>query len=86
MSTLTYNGWKNRSTWNVALWLGNDEGYYRETVAMAKRMSAANIHLSGLRARIFVTHTLGWDRTPDGDRMGSVDWPAIAECIREMAE
>jgi len=24
----TYNGWKNRETWNVALWLNNDPGYY----------------------------------------------------------
>ena len=24
----TFNGWTNYQTWNVALWLGNDEGLY----------------------------------------------------------
>ena len=26
--TRNYNGWKNYETWNVALWLQNDEGFY----------------------------------------------------------
>ncbi len=25
----TYNGWTNYETWNVALWLDNDQGSYR---------------------------------------------------------
>ena len=25
---ISYNGWQNYETWNVALWLQNDEGLY----------------------------------------------------------
>ena len=24
----SYNGWENYETWNVALWINNDEGFY----------------------------------------------------------
>jgi hypothetical protein len=25
---MSYNGWTNYETWNVALWIGNDDGLY----------------------------------------------------------
>ena len=28
----SYNGWTNYETWNVALWINNDEGLYRNAV------------------------------------------------------
>lgn len=31
-----YNGWKNYETWNVALWLGNDQGTYSMLSEMAQ--------------------------------------------------
>jgi len=32
-----YNGWRNRETWNVALWIGNSYNIYKEAVRYVKR-------------------------------------------------
>lgn len=34
-----YNGWCNRETWNVSLWLNNEEPLYRELVRILEENS-----------------------------------------------
>lgn len=93
-----YNGWKNRQTWNVALWIDNDKQTYTATRTAAKRIMqkrAAWAELHGEEAR----HTeLYWavakacgmigGRTPDniawtGTRL---DYTALDELMIENME
>lgn len=38
----TYNGWKNYETWNVALWIGNDEGLHATAIESGTYKHFAN--------------------------------------------
>jgi hypothetical protein len=51
----TCNGWANYETWNVALWIGNDEGLYDE----AKCCGSYSVLLH-------VLYECGSKETPDG--------------------
>ena len=33
---MSYNGWRNYETWNVALWIDNEQSTYSERVTMAQ--------------------------------------------------
>jgi hypothetical protein len=59
----TYNGHKNWNYWNVALWIGNDEGLYnlaRQAIRSTRnRKAAGEYFMESLRG-------CGLTQTPDG--------------------
>ncbi|OED44671.1 hypothetical protein ACH42_06950 [Endozoicomonas sp. (ex Bugula neritina AB1)] len=76
-----YNGYSNYQTWNVALWIFNEEGLYRYWI---ERQHEDNLprelqdwieentpEVTGLYADIL------------GHALGMVDWYEVAEAIRE---
>tara|TARA_Y100000034_G_C6605299_1_gene263451 strand:- start:119 stop:343 length:225 start_codon:yes stop_codon:yes gene_type:complete len=70
MNKEDYNGWANRATWNVNLWLGNDEEIYNlmRSLKMTEASQFAN----------FCGYIWG-NKTPDGDNLEDVDWQEIAD-------
>lgn len=61
----SFNGHRNRTQWNVALWLSNDEGLYRLARQFIREATsldrAAALMLSELKSG-------GMESTPDGCR------------------
>ena len=79
----SYNGWKNRQTWNVALWIGNEEPLYRAAVEFARKCKRRAVY------RLFIEHEgLSGTRTPDGIAWGGseLDYRALNEFMRELGE
>jgi hypothetical protein len=76
------NGWANYETWNVALWIGNDEGLYLMAREYRRKLNPYKAFVEGLRE-------LGGDialQTPDGVAWNDsgLDIDALNEMIAEL--
>jgi len=89
---MSYEGWKNWETWNVALWFGNDRGLY-ETVREHETGTKSN-KFTAASAKDFVLELLP-NGTPDMKDLtpgqlhsayGKVSWSEIASDFNEMRE
>lgn len=59
-----YNGWKNYYTWNVMLYLNNDEGYYSTVKAFRDEVKSKRLRATWTQFLWF--SGLTYSKTPDG--------------------
>lgn len=76
---MSYNGWKNWETWNVALWCGSEEGIYRDRMRQEPRTAE---ECEDFVREYFPAGTPDMERReidPFDHNEVRVDWQEIAE-------
>ena len=79
---MTYEGWENYDTWNVALWINNDFGIYTKAVTfMAVNPDPANPYKA-----FIVTADLSDKVTPDDIEWMSdkLDYDSLNDMMLEL--
>jgi hypothetical protein len=81
MTRETYNGWKNRQTWNVALWLNNTEYLYFEARDYMKNYKGSAPYKHFIQDMLMGSQTTG-----DGIKWLStrLDYKALNEMMDEL--
>ena len=85
----TFNGWTNKPTWLVKLWLDNDQNTYNDIINLVKRNKALEDYQIGDKISGYVdtnmltvpsasleTDLLGW-------AMACVNWSEIGKSYKE---
>jgi hypothetical protein len=84
----TYNGWANYETWNVVLWLFNDEGIHDNLYYGLAPYFRSGMGLGDLKyvvRRCFYNPEDNTSATPDGVWLDDkrIDWKAVKKAVVE---
>lgn len=85
MNENTYNGWTNYETWNVALWLDNEQGSQEDMIDLAREYRHEEPYELGKAIKDYVEeqNPLASDASMWSDLLNAalseVDWTDIAE-------
>lgn len=92
MSNTDYNGFSNYETWNIILWISNDEGIYNNIVdALRATLNLCDgdwENVSHTDVRQMVIEAFGMSiRTPDGVVFhdSRIAWDEISDSLAEIA-
>lgn len=83
----SYNGWKNRATWNVSLWINNDESLYLCAKKFVEAWKAWHgTRTTGLYRAYIVSMGLAHEKTPDRFQYISKNlcYPELNEMMAEI--
>lgn len=76
-----YNGWHNRATWNVSLWVSNTEHIYRNVL---DTLNGRGQPVDARIAEKVIRPYFHGGKTPDGDKLSDCNWNEIADSLNEM--
>ena len=83
----TYNGWSNRETWVVSLWLTNEECYYRELCSIIKNFDTTDEQAEEIEQYVrFIADScdrIGIAGDLLSTSLGQVNWYEIVENNQE---
>ena len=86
-----YNGWANRQTWNVMLWLQNDEQLYKsmwEDVAIGLIYTEPKLCKALVTWAFGIRYGFGSINTPDGVNLDdkAINWQEICKALEEWKQ
>lgn len=78
-----YNGWKNYETWNISLWINNDEGIYNGAVEFMKN---ENPNPADPYRAFIISCGLEAQKTPDSVAYMAegIDFKALDAMMRDL--